>query len=196
MSHYVDSRALVGNHVKIGEGSRVWANAQIRDNVSIGKLCTIGKDTYLGTKVAIGDNCKIQNGALIYESAQLEDGVFIGPGVILTNDLYPRAINPDGSLKSAFDWNPVGVIVRKGASLGAGTICVAPVEIGKWAMTGAGSVITRNVPNFALMAGVPARQIGWVGRYGRRLIQSQNTFQCPVTGEKFHLVDGILEGED
>jgi hypothetical protein len=106
--------------------------------------------------------------------------------VVLTNDSYPRAINPDGTLKEKKDWNPVGVIIRKGASVGARSVCIAPIEIGEWALVAAGSIVTKDVPNFALVAGVPARRIGWVGKAGIPLIElGEGRFVCPKTGDRF-----------
>lgn len=124
---------------------------------------------------------------MLYEPAILGNGVFIGPAVVLTNDEYPRAINPDGSLKSGADWNAVGVVIEDGASIGANSTCVAPLRIGKWSLIGSGAVVTKDVPDFALVAGNPARKIGWVGKTGHRLVQSEtNTWICPDTGEVFH----------
>ena len=133
----------------------------------LGENCVIGRGAYIGTGVRMGDHCKVQNYALVYEPARLGDGVFIGPAVVLTNDTYPRAVNPDGSLKSADDWEPVGVTIGTAPSIGARAVCVAPVTIGAWAMVAAGAVVTTDVPPHALVAGVPARQIGWVGRSRR-----------------------------
>lgn len=196
MNFQVDPSAIIGEKVNIGEGTRIWANAQIREGASIGRNCNIGKDVYIGTSIQIGDNCKIQNSALIYEPASLESGVFIGPGVIFTNDHNPRAVNPDLTSKSTGDWNPTGVKVGKGASIGAGAICIAPVEIGQWSLVAAGAVVTKDVPNFALVVGSPARQKGWVGKAGHKLVKQGNYFECPITGAKYRLFDGTLEEED
>ena len=114
-----------------------------------------------------GDHCKLQNYALVYEPAVLSDGVFVGPAAVFTNDLFPRAITPDGTPKGAGDWEPVGVLVGRGASIGARAVCVAPVTIGDWALVAAGAVVVDDVPDYALVAGVPARQLGWVGRAGQ-----------------------------
>jgi len=136
--------------------------------------------------VHLGDNCKIQNYALVYEPAKLGDGVFVGPAVVLTNDHYPRAVNPDGSLKSGHDWEPVGVTIDDGASIGARSTCVAPVHIGRWALVAAGSVVVKDVPAFALVAGVPARRIRWVGKAGVPLEQIDDSlFRCPTTGDLY-----------
>jgi UDP-2-acetamido-3-amino-2,3-dideoxy-glucuronate N-acetyltransferase len=114
--------------------------------------------------------------------------VFIGPGVIFTNDLYPRSVNEDGSTKNESDWIKQAVLVRLGASIGAGAICVAPVKIGQWSMIAAGSVVVNDVPNFALVAGIPAKQIGWVGKSGERLIkEDEEIYICPKTGTKYKL---------
>jgi UDP-2-acetamido-3-amino-2,3-dideoxy-glucuronate N-acetyltransferase len=146
----IDSSAV------IGPGTKVWDYTQIRENTVIGSNCVIGRNVYIGPGVIIGDNCKIQNNALIYEPAVLEDGVFIGPAVVITNDKHPRAVNADGTLKSATDWEIVGVRVRKGAAIGANSVCIAPVEIGEWALVGAGSVVTKNVEAKTIVAGNPA----------------------------------------
>jgi len=143
--------------------------------------------------VHVGDNCKIQNYALVYEPARLEDGVFIGPAAVLTNDTFPRAINPDGTPKSAHDWVPVGVTCLEGASIGARAVCVAPVTIGRWAMVAAGAVVVHDVPDFALVAGVPARRIKWVGRSGFPLeAVGEATFVDRVTGDMFVQTGEIL----
>lgn len=182
----VDERAAVGG------GTTVWHLAQVREHAVIGSDCIIGRGAYIGSGVTIGDRCKIQNLALVYEPATLEDGVFIGPGAVLTNDLHPRAINEDGTLKSAEDWNQTGVTVKRGAAIGARAVCVAPVTIGAWATVAAGAVVTRDVPAYALVAGVPARRVGWVGPAGRKLEQRDDRFVCPVTGDEFIENEGAL----
>jgi len=195
VSFQADSTAILGDKVIVGEGSKIWANAQIREEASIGRNCIIGKDVYIGSSVQIGDNCKIQNSALIFGPASLESGVFVGPGVIFTNDHNPRAVNPDGTLKSAQDWNTAGVKVRTGASIGAGAICVAPIVIGEWSLVAAGAVVTKDVPKFALVVGSPAKQKGWVGKAGHKLVERVNYFECPITGAKYRFANGELEEE-
>ncbi|GEL95156.1 acetylglucosamine-1-phosphate uridylyltransferase [Cellulomonas composti] len=177
----------------IGDGTSVWHLAQVRDGAQIGQGCVIGRGAYIGSGVQMGDHCKVQNYALVYEPAVLEPGVFVGPAAVLTNDTYPRAVNPDGSLKSAHDWEAVGVTLREGASVGARAVCVAPVTVGRWATVAAGSVVTRDVPDFALVAGVPARRIRWVGRAGVPLQEAgEGRWQCPTTGELYDETDGVL----
>ncbi len=192
-AHVVDS-ADVDPRAVIGPGSKVWHLAQVREGAVLGRSCIVGRGAYIGSGVTVGDNSKIQNHALVYEPATLGVGVFIGPAVVLTNDQYPRSVGPEGDLKSAADWQPVGVDVADGASVGARAVCVAPIRIGRWAMVAAGAVVTRDVPDHALMAGVPARQIGWVGRAGRRLEQTApGTWTCPETDERYRETpDGLV----
>ena len=193
MSVRIQPSADVDPTAVIGDGSSIWHLAQIRDGAVLGENCIVGRGAYVGSGVRIGNNVKIQNLALVYEPAVLESGVFIGPSVVLTNDHYPRAVNPDGTAKSAADWHPVGVTVRFGASLGARSVCVAPVTIGRWALVAAGAVVVADVPDFALMVGVPARRIGWVGRAGSPLEPAgEGRYRCPVTEELYVETDGVL----
>lgn len=192
----VDS-ADVSPEAVIGAGTSVWHLAQVRERAVLGENCVVGRGAYVGTGVVMGDNCKVQNYALVYEPARLADGVFIGPAVVLTNDTYPRAINPDGSLKSASDWEPVGVVIEHGASIGARATCVAPVTVGAWATVAAGSVVVKDVPAYALVAGVPARRLGWVGEAGVPLLPGslEGAWVCPQTGTGYTEIDGVLKKE-
>jgi acetyltransferase-like isoleucine patch superfamily enzyme len=189
--------ADVSDRAVLGAGTKIWHLAQVREDATLGENCIVGRGAYVGTGVHIGDNTKIQNYALVYEPAKLGKGVFIGPAVVLTNDTYPRSVSPDGSLKSAHDWTPVGVTIEDGASIGARAVCVAPLTIGRWATIAAGAVVTKDVPAFALMAGVPATRLGWVGKAGFPLREADGFWVCPETGAKYVEEDNFLkEAED
>jgi UDP-2-acetamido-3-amino-2,3-dideoxy-glucuronate N-acetyltransferase len=182
----IQDSADVSPEATVGDGSLVWHLAQVREGAVLGKSCVVGRGAYVGAGVRMGDNCKLQNYAMVYEPAVLEEGVFIGPGVVLTNDQYPRSVAPDGTLKQGSDWQAVGVTVRQGASIGAQSVCVAPVTVGRWALVAAGSVVTKDVPDFALVAGVPATRKGWVGRAGLPLQpDGQGRWICPQTGDRY-----------
>jgi acetyltransferase-like isoleucine patch superfamily enzyme len=186
VSLFVSASADVAETAVIGPGSRIWHLAQIGDEAVLGASCVVGRGAYVGPGVRVGDKVKIQNYALVYAPATLEPGVFVGPAVVLTNDLHPRSVDVDGEIKSGDSWSPVGVVVKEGASLGARAVCVAPLTIGRWAMVGAGAVVTRDVPDFALVVGSPARQTGWVGRAGIRLEKdADSVWRCARTGERF-----------
>jgi UDP-2-acetamido-3-amino-2,3-dideoxy-glucuronate N-acetyltransferase len=170
---------------------RIWAGSLVRERAELGENTSLGRDCYVGPGVKIGKNCKVQNQALIYEPCVIGDGVFIGPRVVITNDLNPRAVTPDGILKTPIDWTATAATIESGASLGAGVITVAGVRIGKWAMIAAGAVVTTDVPDHALFAGVPARQVGWVSKEGFKLEAIEgDLFKCPSSGKTFRLVDG------
>jgi acetyltransferase-like isoleucine patch superfamily enzyme len=193
---YVAGSADVADTAKLGEGTRIWHLAQVREDAEVGANCIVGRGAYIGTGVRLGDNCKVQNYALVYEPADLADGVFIGPAAVLTNDTYPRAVNPDGSPKSAADWEAVGVTIGEGAAIGARAVCVAPVRIGRWATVAAGAVVTKDVPDHALVVGVPARRVGWVGKAGAPLRQDGDRWVCPLTGAMYVESDGRLTAAD
>ena len=152
----------------VGQGTKIWNYAQVRERAHIGAECIIGKNVYIDFDVHIGARCKIQNNSSIYHGSTLEEGVFIGPHVILTNDLYPRAITPAGNLKGTADWVVSPILIKYGAALGAGAIVLPGVTVGRFALVGSGAVVTRDVPDFALVAGNPARIIGWVDETGRK----------------------------
>ena len=178
----------------IGDGTTVWHLAQVRARAVVGRNCIIGRGAYIGDGATLGDNCKVQNYALVYEPALLGDGVFIGPAAVLTNDEFPRAVNADGSPKDASDWHSVGVEVGDGAAIGARAVCVAPVKIGAWAMVAAGAVVTRDVADYALVVGVPARRVGWVGRAGVPLVAAgDEVWRCPATGAQYRERGGVLQ---
>jgi acetyltransferase-like isoleucine patch superfamily enzyme len=188
--------AQVDETAEIGAGTSVWELAQIREKARLGTGCVVGRGAYVGAGVQIGDNVKLQNYALVYEPAVLGDGVFVGPAVVLTNDRNPRSVDPEGHQKRGGDWEAVGVTVDEGASLGARSVCVAPLRIGRWAMVAAGAVVTKDVPDFGLVVGVPARRIGWVGRSGVRLVarpDEPGVWECPETGALY--TENSADGE-
>lgn len=185
--------ADVADDAEIGDGTTIWHLAQVRETAIIGRGCIVSRGAYVGAGVRIGDHCKLQNHALVYEPAVLDHGVFIGPAVVLTNDQYPRSITPDGELKRGDDWEAVGVQVDQGASIGARAVCVAPVRIGAWSLVAAGSVVVDDVLPFALVAGVPAKRIGWVGRAGVPLeLDGADRWRCPQTAETYTERNGAL----
>jgi acetyltransferase-like isoleucine patch superfamily enzyme len=173
----------VSSIARIGEGTRIWHQAQVRDGAAIGRNCIVGKGVYVDFDVVIGDNVKIQNGAQLYHGVTLEDGVFVGPLACLTNDRFPRAITPDGHLKAADDWEVGPILVRRGASIGAGAIVLPGVTIGCFALVAAGAVVTTSVPDHGLVMGVPARLVGYVCTCGRRMEQADGNWRCSHCGE-------------
>lgn len=190
----IHETAEVSEQAAIGAGSRIWNQAQVRENAHIGRGCIIGKDVYIDFGVRVGDNVKIQNGSYLYHGLTIEAGVFIGPGVIFTNDKNPRAVNPDGSIKSADDWLVGETHVLEGASLGAGAIILPGVKIGRFAMVGAGAVVTRDVPDYGLVYGQPARLAGYVCKCATRLVHDvAYQYHCPACGEAYLLAGAERE---
>lgn len=188
---HIHPTADVASSAQIGDGSQIWHQAQVREDARIGRRCIIGKGVYVDFGVHIGNHCKLQNSAFIYHGATLADGVFIGPGAILTNDRQPHAINPDGSLKGDDDWQVGPIDIGYGASIGAGSILLPGITVGRFAMTAAGAVVTRNVPDHGLVAGVPARLVGYVCSCGARLATTTTDGRlaggCSFCGRTFHL---------
>jgi UDP-2-acetamido-3-amino-2,3-dideoxy-glucuronate N-acetyltransferase len=166
---FIHPTAEVEPGVVIGEGSKVWHLCHVRREARIGSECVLGRGVFVDAGVQIGNRVKIQNYVSVFHGVTIEDGVFVGPHVCFTNDLWPRAVNPDMSLKAADDWVLVETLVKAGASIGANATIVCGVAIGRWSMVGSGSVVTRNVPDYALVVGNPARIIGFVTPSGKRV---------------------------
>jgi len=189
----VHSTAEVAGSAKIGEGTRIWHHCQVRPDAVIGKNCNIGKGVYIDAGVQIGDNVKIQNYVSVYHGVELEDGVFIGPHVCFTNDMRPRAINVDGSPKAVDDWILSKTFVKRGAAIGANSTIRCGVTLGEWSMVGSGSVVTRDVPDFGLVYGNPAKLHGYVCPCGEKLTkakESGNTVlaKCPACEYKIEII--------
>jgi UDP-2-acetamido-3-amino-2,3-dideoxy-glucuronate N-acetyltransferase len=168
-SLFIHPTADVSSKAQIGQGTKVWQHCQIRESAVIGHNCILSKGVYVDAGVHIGNNVKLQNGISVYRGVTLEDGVFCGPHCVFTNDRNPRAINPDGSLKSPDDWLLSKTLVCTGASIGAHATIVCGITIGRWAMIGAGAVVTRDVPDYGLVYGNPARLYGFVCPCGEKL---------------------------
>lgn len=183
MSYQVHASAIVDEGAQIGEGSRVWHFVHVCAGARIGKGVSLGQNVFVGNKVSIGDHCKIQNNVSVYDNVTLEEGVFCGPSMVFTNVYNPRSLI---ERKSEYR----DTLVRKGATLGANCTIVCGVTIGEYAFIGAGAVINKDVPAYALMVGVPARQIGWMSEFGERLelpLQGQGEVQCVHSGARYRL---------
>jgi UDP-2-acetamido-3-amino-2,3-dideoxy-glucuronate N-acetyltransferase len=184
MAVRIHATADVSDKAEIGDGTAIWHHCQVREGARIGRLCNIGKGVYVDAGVTIGDHVKIQNYVSVYHGVTVEDGVFIGPHVCFTNDMRPRAINPDGSPKAADDWELSETRIRRGAALGANSTIRCGITIGEWAMVGSGSVVTRDVPAYGLVLGNPARLRGYVCPCGTSLQpgaaqDGAQRFTCP-----------------
>ncbi len=188
----IHETAEVSPRASLGAGTRVWHQAQIREGVRVGEECIIGKGVYLDFGVIVGHRVKIQNYACVYHGAEIDDGVFIGPHVCITNDKYPRAITPEGALKGADDWEVGRVHVREGASLGASSVLLPGVTIGRFALVGAGSVVTVDVPDHGLVQGNPARLRAFVCFCGHHLVPQERqddrmAMSCPACGRRVEI---------
>jgi acetyltransferase-like isoleucine patch superfamily enzyme len=174
----VHPTATVEEPASIGPGTRVWHYAHVRAGARVGAECVLGKGVYVDTDVVVGDRVKAQNNASLYKGARVESGVFIGPHVVLTNDRLPRAITPEGRLKTEEDWQIEGVVLRHGASIGAASVVLPGVEVGEWALVGAGSLVTTSIPAHAVAFGTPARVHGYVCSCGNSRAESRDQLRC------------------
>lgn len=179
--------ADISEDATVGTGSAIWNQVQVRERATIGENVILSKNVYIDAGVTIGSNCKIQNNVSVYHGVTLKDGVFVGPHVCFTNDRYPRAITIDGRLKGSDDWSITPTTVCTGASLGAHSVILAGVTIGKFAMVGAGSVVTTSVPPHGLVVGNPALLLGYVCYCGHRLLEKNGQFCCQACGETLSL---------
>ena len=172
MDYYVHPSSIIDEDVEIGEGTRIWHFCHIQSGARIGKRCSLGQNVNVSNNVKVGDGCKLQNNVSLYEGVELEDDVFCGPSCVFTNDLTPRAKYPKGHE------NYKRTLLRHGASIGANATIVCGYTVGRWAMIGAGAVVTSNVPDHALMVGIPARRCGWVCECGEILPQNLVCEKC------------------
>ena len=188
----VHPTAEVSPEAVIGPGTSIWNQAQVREGARVGSGCIIGKNVYVDAGVVIGDRCKLGNNVSLFHGVTVEDGVFVGPHVCFTNDRVPRAVNPDGSLKTDADWEVSPTLVRTGAALGANSTILPGITIGRWAMVGSGSVVTRDVADHELVAGNPARRLGGACPCGQPLRDTDGepfAGACPRCGEPFPPVE-------
>jgi UDP-2-acetamido-3-amino-2,3-dideoxy-glucuronate N-acetyltransferase len=184
VSTVVHKTAIIDVGARIGEGTRVWHWVHVSAGAAIGENCSLGQNVYVGNDVRIGNNVKIQNNVSVYDAVTLEDDVFCGPNMVFTNVYNPRsAVSRKDEYRRT--------LVRRGATLGANSTIICGVTVGRYAFVGAGAVVTRDIPDFALMLGVPARLGGWMSRHGQRLEFSGDQATCPTTGERYLLRDGV-----
>lgn len=188
MSFFKHDTAIIDPGASIGANTRVWHFSHICGGAVIGENCSLGQNVFIANNVVIGSNVKIQNNVSIYDSVTLEDDVFCGPSMVFTNVLNPRS-----AVSRKHEYRPT--LVKRGATLGANCTVVCGATIGEYAFVGAGAVVTHDIPAFALVMGVPSRQVGWVSRHGERLnlpLTGEGEAVCLATGERYRLIDGAV----
>ena len=184
MSYFVHPTAVVDPECQIGKGTKIWHFTHVMPHSVIGEDCVLGQNVFVAEGVRLGNQVKVQNNVSLYDGVECEDDVFLGPSMVFTNVVNPRSFI---NRKSEFQ----KTIVRRGATVGANATIVCGCEIGRYAFVGAGAVVTKSVPNYALVVGNPARQMGWMSRYGHRLKFDADGFAtCPESGERYQLKDG------
>lgn len=188
--------ADVDESAEIANSAKIWHLAQVRENAKIGERVVVGRGGYVGPGVEVGDDSKIQNFVQLHDPATLGKGVFVGPGAVLTNDVYPRSVDPSGSQKARDGWEATGVKLKDGVSVGAQAVVLAGVTVNEWALIGAGSVVIRDVPAHALMVGNPARRAGWVGYDGVQLKQQDGYWVSESSGDRFEETEEGLKKID
>jgi UDP-2-acetamido-3-amino-2,3-dideoxy-glucuronate N-acetyltransferase len=192
MAHYQHPSAIVDDGAQIGEGSRVWHFVHVCGGARIGKGVSLGQNVFVGNKVVVGDHCKIQNNVSVYDNVTLEAGVFCGPSMVFTNVYNPRSL-----IERKDQYRDT--LVKKGATLGANCTIVCGTTIGEYAFVGAGAVVNKNVPDYALVVGVPARQIGWMSEFGEQLqlpVSGNAETVCTHSGARYVLREGRLSKQD
>ncbi|SFQ42187.1 UDP-2-acetamido-3-amino-2,3-dideoxy-glucuronate N-acetyltransferase [Geopseudomonas sagittaria] len=188
MNHYQHPSAIVDDGAQIGEGSRVWHFVHVCGGARIGKGVSLGQNVFVGNRVLIGDHCKVQNNVSVYDNVTLEEGVFCGPSMVFTNVYNPRSL-----IERKDQYRDT--LVKRGASLGANCTIICGVTIGEYAFVGAGALVNKDVPAYALVVGLPARQIGWMSEFGEQLdlpLEGQGEVLCPHTGARYVLNGHIL----
>lgn len=191
MTYQVHASAIVDDGAQIGDDSRIWHFVHVCGGARIGKGVSLGQNVFVGNKVVIGDSCKIQNNVSVYDNVTLEEGVFCGPSMVFTNVYNPRSL-----VERKNEYRDT--LVKRGATLGANSTIVCGVTIGRFAFIGAGTVVTKDIPDYALVVGVPARQIGWMSEFGERLnlpLQGDAQTLCEHTGDKYVLRNNIVSKE-
>ncbi|ROT46372.1 acyltransferase [Pusillimonas sp. NJUB218] len=189
MNYSVHPSAIVDDGAQVGEGSRIWHFVHVCGGAKIGKGVSLGQNVFVGNRVAIGDKCKIQNNVSVYDNVTLEEGVFCGPSMVFTNVYNPRAL-----IERKNEYR--NTLVKRGATLGANCTIVCGVTVGAFAFIGAGAVVNKDVPDYALMVGVPARQLGWMSEYGEQIplpVDGAGEYLCPHSGQRYRLNGKILK---